>query len=67
MTFDLRLPIGLLFAAIGLLIGGFGLAEPGRAQSLGLNVDLLWGGVLFVSGAALTSVALFARRRSASR
>ena len=62
MTFDLRLPIGLLFAAIGLLVGGFGAAEPTRALSLGLNVDLLWGGVLLVLGAVLTGVSLLARR-----
>ena len=65
MHFDLRLPIGLLFTAIGLLVGGFGAAQPSRAMSLGVNVDLAWGAVLFVLGVALLGVVLAGRRRSA--
>ena len=61
MNFDIRLPIGLLFLALGLLIGGYGAATPAHAMSLGLNVDLAWGGVLLLFGAAMTALAL--RRR----
>ena len=63
MNFDIRLPIGLLFLALGLLVGGYGAAAPGRALSLGLNVDLAWGGVLLLFGAAMTALALRSRRR----
>ena len=62
MTFDLRLPIGLLFAGIGLLLAGFGAAAPARATSLGVNVDLVWGGALLVGGVLLTAAVLFGRR-----
>lgn len=64
MNFDIRLPIGLLFACIGLLVGGFGLADPAHATSLGVNVDLAWGGALLVVGAALTGLTLRGRRRA---
>ena len=62
MNFDIRLPIGLLFLALGLLIGGFGAASPASAMSLGLNVDLAWGGVLLLFGATMTVLAWLRRR-----
>jgi hypothetical protein len=52
MGMDIRLPIGLLFSAIGLLLTGFGAfsnREIYRA-SLGINVNVLWGLVLLVFG-----------------
>lgn len=67
MNFDIRLPIGLLFAGVGLLVGGFGLADPAHATSLGVNVDLLWGGLLLIAGAALTAVVLLRRSRGGDR
>ena len=63
MSFDIRLPIGLLFACIGLLLAGFGAADPAHATSLGVNVDLAWGGALFVAGAGLTGLVLRGRSR----
>ena len=66
MDFDLRLPIGLLFAALGLLVAGFGAAAPTQARSLGVDVDLGWGGGLLLVGAAMIGVALL-RRRAARR
>ena len=63
MNFDIRLPIGLLFLALGLLVAGYGAAVPARATSLGLNVDLAWGGVLLLFGAVMTGLAW--RRRGA--
>ena len=61
MSFDIRLPIGLLFLALGVLVGGYGALAPSHALSLGLNVDLAWGGVLLVFGLVMTAAAL--RRR----
>jgi len=55
MGFDIRLPIGLLFSALGLVLVVFG-ATGDRAiyaRSLGINVNLLWGLVLLVFGAAM--------------
>jgi hypothetical protein len=52
MGLDIRLPIGLLFSVIGLLLVGFGaLGDKVIYQrSLGLNVNLAWGAVLLVFG-----------------
>jgi hypothetical protein len=61
MGLDIRLPIGLLFSVIGLLLvgfGGFG-DKTIYERSLGLNVNLAWGAVLLVFGAIMV---LLARR-----
>lgn len=67
-SLDLRLPIGGLFVALGALIGGFGLYTAGDAamyaKSGGLNINLWWGLVLLVSGAAFLAAA---RRASPNR
>ena len=52
MSFDLRLPIGLMFSVFGVLLTVFGLVSD-RAiyqRSLGINVNLWWGLVLVVFG-----------------
>ena len=46
MSFDIRLPIGLLFLALGLVLIGYGLtSDPAiyQAHSLGMNINLVWG------------------------
>lgn len=46
--FDLRLPLGWLFAVLGLLllIAGI-LATPATdTRSLGININLIWGAVM---------------------
>ena len=52
MGLDVRLPIGMLFTVLGLLLTAFGfLSNPSLyAQSLGVNVNLRWGMVLFFFG-----------------
>ena len=52
MKLDLRLPIGLMFSIIGVLLAVFGFAsDPTIYQrSLGINVNLWWGLVLVVFG-----------------
>jgi hypothetical protein len=64
MGLDIRLPMGLLFVTLGLLLGGFGLlSDPGLyARSLGHNVNLGWGMALLLFGA----VCLFLGRRRTS-
>jgi hypothetical protein len=52
MYFDLRIAIGALFAVYGGVLALYG-AFGGQAQytrSLGLNVNLAWGGVMLVFG-----------------
>ncbi|MBP7777149.1 MAG: hypothetical protein KA371_08485 [Acidobacteria bacterium] len=67
MTFDLRLPVGLLFTLLGLLLTGFGLVSPAEIyrRSLGINVNLIWGAVVLLFGAVMLVAALLARRRAA--
>jgi hypothetical protein len=66
MGLDIRLPIGLLFTVLGVLIGGYGLVSDRAiyARSFGINVNLGWGCVLLVFGLAM--LALWRRSRSTS-
>ena len=50
---DLRWPIGLMFALIGVLLSGYGVANSAGSQSLGMNINLIWGIVLLVFGALM--------------
>jgi len=52
MGLDVRLPVGLLFSAIGAALVLYGLTSNPAiyAKSLGYNVNLWWGLVLLVFG-----------------
>ncbi len=52
MGIDIRLPIGMLFSILGIILTIFGaIGDKSRyAQSLGVNVNLWWGIVLIVFG-----------------
>ncbi len=65
MRLDIRLPIGLLFAVLGALLAGFGLASDPAIyrRSLDINVNLWWGLVLLVFGIVM----VWASRRKARR
>ena len=66
MGFDIRLPIGYLFTIFGAMLVLFGLFT-GNAdmyqRSLGINIDLWWGGVLLIFGLLMA----FAARKAQSR
>ena len=55
MNFDVRLPIGLMFSVFGVMLVAWGLlSDPAIYQrSEGVNVNLWWGLVLLVFGAAM--------------
>ncbi|HXA81456.1 MAG TPA: hypothetical protein VNY56_00030 [Methylomirabilota bacterium] len=57
MGFDIRMPIGMLFTLFGILLIGYGAATQGSAMyaehSLGVNMNVWWGGVLLVFGLAM--------------
>jgi multisubunit Na+/H+ antiporter MnhG subunit len=65
MGLDIRLPIGLFFSALGLLLGSFGIfgSQAIYTRSLGINVNLAWGVVLLIFGGAMISLALLRRKR----
>lgn len=66
MTFDLRLPIGLLFTLLGLLLSLFGMLSPAELyrRSLGINMNLWWGLAILAFGAVMLAFALRARRQA---
>lgn len=62
MHLDLRYPIGLLLTTYGVILALDGVFV--RATVLGLNVNLYWGAVMMIGGAASLYLA---RRRSGEK
>lgn len=60
MTFDLRVPIGLLFIAFGAILAVDGLFA--HRLVLDVNVNLWWGVVMLVFGLGMLALAGRARR-----
>jgi hypothetical protein len=63
MGLDIRLPLGMIFTALGLILLGYGAATNHNAMyavSMGLNINVLWGAVMLVFGGVML---LLARRR----
>jgi hypothetical protein len=70
MGLDIRVPIGLMFTIIGLILVLFGAATSHSAiysRSLGINVNLGWGGVMLGFGLFMLLVAFLARRRAGGK
>ena len=65
MILDLRFPMGLLFAALGLLLTGYGLlSDPAVYQvSLGINVNLWAGTGILAFGLAMLAGAWHGAKR----
>jgi formate hydrogenlyase subunit 3/multisubunit Na+/H+ antiporter MnhD subunit len=63
VNLDIRVPLGLLFSAIGVLLLGYGLAagHTAAASSWWSNLDAWWGGVLAAFGALMLILARRAR------
>jgi hypothetical protein len=57
MGLDIRYPIGMMFTLIGLLLAGTGLLNGGTVSiagtDIGVNINLIWGTVLFLFGALM--------------
>jgi hypothetical protein len=66
MALDLRIPIGLLFGLLGLLLAGYGVATRSDLyeKSLGINVNAWWGLAMLAFGLAMLAVARRAARRT---
>jgi len=66
MGLDIRLPIGLMFSLVGLLLTVYGAITAGDAElykrSLGININLLWGVVLLVFGGTMLWMARRAKK-----
>jgi hypothetical protein len=63
MGLDIRLPIGMMFTLIGLMLsiaGAFNKPETYQC-ALGININLYWGLVLLVFGVLMLGMALKSR------
>ena len=62
MQLDVRVPVGLMLAAMGALLIGYGVLgdQAIYARSLGVNINAVWGSVLVAAAAVLL---LLSRRR----
>jgi hypothetical protein len=66
MKLDIRIPIGLMFGIIGVILVIFGLVSDPKIyeRSLGFNVNLDWGCALLAFSAFMLSMAYRAYKRS---
>jgi hypothetical protein len=64
---DLKLPIGWLLSAYGVLLTVYGLLTKKEmyAISLGINLNLIWGLVMIVIGGAFLLTAFLKRKKDA--
>ena len=64
MGLDVRVPVGLMFGIMGVLLVGYGVVgdQTIYAKSLGININTIWGSVLIVFAAVL--LILSSRHRS---
>ena len=57
MGLDIRIPLGLVFLLIGGIMGVFGIYTHGNTalyqKSLGMDINLDWGGIMFALGAIM--------------
>ena len=71
MGLDLRLPIGLYFTILGVMLGGYGIITNATAdfykRSLDMNINLIWGVVLLVFGLAMLIPSLLDRKKNVGK
>ena len=65
---DLKLPIGWLLSAYGLLLGIYGLVTKKEmyVKSLGFNLNLVWGILMLAIGAGFLLAALLKKGKAES-
>lgn len=63
---DLRLPLGILFSTLGVVLMVVGILTPAAQyeRSLGIDINLWWGAALFVFGIVMLAVSVIGRRRA---
>ena len=68
MGLDLRWPIGLMFTLIGVLLTGFGAANPARSTTKidgqDININLIWGILLLIFGVLMVIFAYRGGKKS---
>jgi hypothetical protein len=70
MNLDLRIPMGLMFSIVGIILTAFGLGTNHDAtlyaKSLGINANLWWGIVLLIFGQTMFQLGRRGQKRQAS-
>ena len=64
---DIRIPIGLMFSILGIILAVFGIFSDRniyRVHSFGVNVNLAWGCILLAFGIFMLMLAYVASKRS---
>lgn len=67
---DVRLPMGLLFLSLGLILAGYGvMAAPAiyAKHSLGQNVNLIWGVIFALFGGLMLWLSARAKKNGRVR
>ena len=68
MGLDIRFPIGMMFTLLGLILLATGLFTSGDSgmyhQSLGINVNLWWGGFLLLFGVVMWGFAILGKNKN---
>jgi sulfite exporter TauE/SafE len=71
MGLDLRLPIGLYFTLLGVMLGAYGLITASNTEmykrSLNMNINITWGVVLLLFGLAMLIPSLIDRKKNAGK
>ena len=62
MNFDLRLPIGIMFSVIGVIVAIVGMVSSQNSTVLGININLIWGIVLVAFGVLMLFGAISSRK-----
>ena len=66
MKLDIRLPMGVMFVIVGFILVVYGAITNSNTEmyklSLGTNINLLWGSLLFLIGATMVVLARRAMR-----
>jgi hypothetical protein len=69
MGLDIRIPLGLVFLIIGGMMGIFGIFTNGNAvmyeKSLGMNINLIWGSIMFAFGLIMFLLGKFSKPHEA--
>ena len=70
MSLDLRIPMGLMFTLVGIILTAFGIATNSNtelyARCLGVNVNLWWGIVLLIFGQTMFQLGRRSQKRLAA-
>ncbi|HEX3435343.1 MAG TPA: hypothetical protein VHT24_01140 [Pseudacidobacterium sp.] len=69
MNLDLRIPMGLMFSIVGVILVTFGVFTHGSViyeRSAGMNINLIWGVVMLVFGLTMFLLGRASDKRAAA-